>query len=212
MDNEGAIDNNNTDVGLTSVEDKTMCIEVFPLNHCIPSSRQIVISRLNPLIVEARYLNPNLLPNQNVLIGKYRIGNVSQMEPQKLRLKLRMNTHGIFNIAHAQLMEEYEKEVEVTVVDDDNSQNEKMPVSPNLDEVHCENGDSGNAGENQDSKDVEMPNAEKPKATKKVMKKKKFTKYHDLGIDVENMQLDNKQLMDFTELEVCVIKQNVNFM
>nr|CAH8848002.1 unnamed protein product [Trichobilharzia regenti] len=195
--------------GAVAIQSKDMCIEVFPHLHPIPSSRQIVLSRRGILTLEARYADKDALPNQNVSIGTFKIGNPSETftEPRKIRLKVRMNTHGIFNISQAQLVEEYEKEVEVTVPEDgpkaDGSGNAKAEVNA------PSNGDVGNqqpAEVNSESTPNAEPDSTSPK--KKTVTKKKFTKYHDLSIDVNNMQLSTKQLNEFCEVEANLIQQD----
>ncbi|CAH8512849.1 unnamed protein product [Heterobilharzia americana] len=195
--------------GTAMTQSKDMCIEVFPHLHPIPSSRQIVLTRRGVLTLEARYADINLLPNQNVLIGTFRIGDASQLstEPHKVRLKIRMNTHGIFNISQAQLVEEYEKEVEVSSNEDSSATD--VSASSKTEVTTSSNGDTSNPP----SDDVncnQTPNTQDSTTSKKktVMKKKKFTKYHDLSIDVSNTQLSTKQIIEFGEIEADLIQRD----
>ncbi|VDO54195.1 unnamed protein product [Schistosoma margrebowiei] len=193
--------------GTLTTQGKNMCIEVFPFLHPIPSSRQIVLLRHGVFTLEARYANKDSLPNQNIVIGTFRIGDASQVftEPRKIKLKMRMNTHGIFNISQAQLVEEYEKEVEVNVSEDnpvvDGPPNSKQEVTT------ASNGDTDSQNPPVDSNQTEMQDSTSPKK-KTVMKKKKFTKYHDLSIEVSNMQFTTKQLNEFCEIGANLIQQD----
>ncbi|VDP32324.1 unnamed protein product [Schistosoma mattheei] len=193
--------------GTLTTQGKNMCIEVFPFLHPIPSSRQIVLLRHGVFTLEARYANKDSLPNQNIVIGTFRIGDASQVftEPRKIKLKMRMNTHGIFNISQAQLIEEYEKEVEVSVSEDnpvvDGPPNSKQEVTT------ASNGDTESQNPPVDSNQTNMQDSTSPKK-KTVMKKKKFTKYHDLSIEVSNMQFTTKQLNEFCEIGANLIQQD----
>ncbi|RTG84889.1 heat shock 70kDa protein 4 [Schistosoma bovis] len=193
--------------GTLTTQGKNMCIEVFPFLHPIPSSRQIVLLRHGVFTLEARYANKDSLPNQNIVIGTFRIGDASQVftEPRKIKLKMRMNTHGIFNISQAQLIEEYEKEVEVSVSED----NPAVDGPPNSKEevTTASNGDTESQNPPVDSNQTNMQDSTSPKK-KTVMKKKKFTKYHDLSIEVSNMQFTTKQLNEFCEIGANLIQQD----
>ncbi|CAH8522781.1 unnamed protein product [Schistosoma intercalatum] len=168
---------------------------------------QIVLLRHGVFTLEARYANKDSLPNQNIVIGTFRIGDASQVftEPRKIKLKMRMNTHGIFNISQAQLIEEYEKEVEVSVSEDnpvvDGPPNSKQEVTT------ASNGDTESQNPPVDSNQTNMQDSTSPKK-KTVMRKKKFTKYHDLSIEVSNMQFTTKQLNEFCEIGANLIQQD----
>ncbi|KAH8875934.1 Heat shock protein [Schistosoma japonicum] len=185
--------------GAITTQGKAMHIEVFPFLHPIPSSRQIFLTRRGALTLEARYANKEGLPNGNVVIGTFRIGEASQMftEPRKIRLKLRMNTHGIFNISQAQLVEEYEKEVEVSVSEDNPVVD--GPANSTKEMTTAANEGNENPNPSADNGQVNTQDSTSPKK-KTVLRKKKFTKYHDLSIEVNNMQFSTKQLNEFCEI------------
>lgn len=219
VDNEdgdhNVIEADETD-GPLKVGNKDMCVEVFPQFHPIPSSRQISFTRRGFLKLEARYANPEELPNQNVILGTFRIGNPAQMdgEPHKIRIKLRINTHGIFTISQAQLAEEYEKDVEVDAPDETSADTKPAEGKPN--ENIPNNGDTSqmvqpnNTQGEPMSEDVPSPTNQDSKVSpkKKIIKKKKCTRYHDLPIEAVNMQFTAKQLNDFCEFEGSLVEQN----
>ncbi|KAK4472025.1 hypothetical protein MN116_005400 [Schistosoma mekongi] len=193
--------------GAITTQGKDMRIEVFPFLHPIPSSRQIFLTRHGAFTLEARYANKEGLPNGNVVIGTFRIGDASQMfaEPRKIRLKLRMNTHGIFNISQAQLVEEYEKEVEVSVSEDNPVVD--GPANSTKEMTTAANGDNENLNPSADNGQTKTHDSTSPKK-KTVLRKKKFTKYHDLSIEVSNMQFSTKQLNEFSEICANLICQD----
>ncbi|RTG80524.1 heat shock protein 110kDa [Schistosoma bovis] len=82
-------------------------------------------------------------------------------EPRKIKLKMRMNTHGIFNISQAQLIEEYEKEVEVSVSED----NPAVDGPPNSKEevTTASNGDTESQNPPVDSNQTNMQDSTSPK-------------------------------------------------
>ncbi|VDP67499.1 unnamed protein product [Echinostoma caproni] len=192
--------------GSLAVDNKDTSIEIFPLMHPIPSSRRLFFNRRGPFALEARYTHPEELPDQNVIIGTFSVqglplqpGNVC-----KVRVKVRINTHGIFAVSQAEVAEEYEKEVEVEVPDESVNASPDTTVDKPMEVETPNNGDVATAP-SEDSAAVNetntAPAAGKKVPMKKTIVKKKAIKYKDLPVDASIMQFSSKQLNDFCETE-----------
>ncbi|XP_050521873.1 heat shock 70 kDa protein 4 [Daktulosphaira vitifoliae] len=83
--------------------------EVFPKNHPVPFSKMLSFYRLAPFTVKAHYTGP--IPYANNYIGQFTVRDVkptSEGACQKVKVKARVNLHGIFNISSATLLEKSE--------------------------------------------------------------------------------------------------------
>lgn len=82
--------------------------EVFPLNHAAPFSKVLSFYRKEPFSLEAYYNNPNELPYPDPAIGQFQIQKVTPQasgESSKVKVKVRVNIHGIFSVSSASLIE-----------------------------------------------------------------------------------------------------------
>ncbi|KAL5293096.1 HSPA4L family protein [Megaselia abdita] len=114
--------------------DHTGEIEVYPVFHASPFSRLLKINRREPFNIEVSYNTP-AIPFPLSVIGKYHIKDVKpneKGEPQEVRVKVRINQHGIVLISSASLVDKKEDEPMDTVPEQEgqeNSTNEPMDVS-----------------------------------------------------------------------------------
>ncbi|KAI8139347.1 heat shock protein 70 family [Fennellomyces sp. T-0311] len=96
-----------------SPEDDDTEIVVFDKNNSIPSTKILTFSRKEPFTLTASYVNPAELPRGiNPWIGQYTIKNIDG--PSEIKVKVRLNIHGILSIESAYTVEEKEIEEEVT--------------------------------------------------------------------------------------------------
>ncbi|KAL0973751.1 hypothetical protein UPYG_G00210450 [Umbra pygmaea] len=82
--------------------------EVFPKNHAAPFSKVLTFYRREPFSLEAYYNNPKELPYPDPTIGHFVIQKVvpqASGESSKVKVKVRVNIHGIFSISSASLVE-----------------------------------------------------------------------------------------------------------
>ena len=83
--------------------------EVFTKNNPIPSPKMITFNRGDSIEITAQYgAHPALPSDQNLLIGKYLIANIpqaSQDTSPKVRVKVKLDINGIFNLESAQFVE-----------------------------------------------------------------------------------------------------------
>ncbi|XP_039975777.1 heat shock 70 kDa protein 4b [Xiphias gladius] len=82
--------------------------EVFPKNHAAPFSKVLTFYRREPFSLEAYYNGPNELPYPDPTIGQFLIQKVvpqASGESSKVKVKVRVNIHGIFSVSSASLVE-----------------------------------------------------------------------------------------------------------
>ncbi|KAF6780507.1 hypothetical protein AHF37_00017 [Paragonimus kellicotti] len=203
-----------------TVEGKETSIEIFPFLHPIPSSRRLFFNRRGPFTLEARYSHMDELPNQNNVIGIFKIANIPSKtgEVRKIRVKVRVNSHGIFAVSQAEVAEEYEKEVEMEVPEATPKVVAENGKDPNLvkamDVETPSNGDvSMDAAPNNNATAAEqqmntVPASDKKTTPKKTLVKKKAVRYKDLTVDASIMQFSVKQLNEFCEIEGKLSEQD----
>uniref|UniRef100_A0A8C9VTI7 Heat shock protein 4b n=1 Tax=Scleropages formosus TaxID=113540 RepID=A0A8C9VTI7_SCLFO len=82
--------------------------EVFPKNHAAPFSKVLTFYRKEPFSLEAYYSCPKELPYPDPTIGQFMIQKVvpqASGESSKVKVKVRVNIHGIFSVSSASLVE-----------------------------------------------------------------------------------------------------------
>jgi heat shock protein 4 len=98
--------------------DEDTALTVFPSGNAIPSTKILTFYRQGPFELEAKYVDSPLLPKgTNLDIGKYTVKGVEKTASGDLacvKVKARLNLHGILNFESAYQVEEVEKEEIVT--------------------------------------------------------------------------------------------------
>ncbi|KAM9320926.1 heat shock protein 105 kDa [Gastrophryne carolinensis] len=87
--------------------------EVFSRNHAAPFSKVLTFYRKNPFQLEAFYADPTTVPYPEPKIGHFVVQNISATkdgEKAKVKVKVRVNTHGIFSVSTASVVEKMEVE------------------------------------------------------------------------------------------------------
>uniref|UniRef100_A0A8C2GBS7 Heat shock protein 4a n=1 Tax=Cyprinus carpio TaxID=7962 RepID=A0A8C2GBS7_CYPCA len=82
--------------------------EVFPKNHAAPFSKVLTFYRREPFSLEAYYNNMKELPYPDPTIGQFTIQKVVPQpsgESSKVKVKVRVNVHGVFSVSSASLVE-----------------------------------------------------------------------------------------------------------
>lgn len=82
--------------------------EVFPVNHAAPFSKVLTFYRKDPFSLEAYYNSANDLPYPDPTIGQFMVQKVvpqASGESSKVKVKVRVNIHGIFSVSSASLVE-----------------------------------------------------------------------------------------------------------
>uniref|UniRef100_A0A3Q2NWX4 Heat shock protein 4a n=1 Tax=Fundulus heteroclitus TaxID=8078 RepID=A0A3Q2NWX4_FUNHE len=115
----------------SAVEEGLSDCEVFPKNHAAPFSKVLTFYRKEPFTLEAYYNNPKELKYPKATIGQFLIQNVvpqASGESAKIKVKVRVNVHGVFSVSSASLVEliketegEEPMETDQTAKDDETS-------------------------------------------------------------------------------------------
>ncbi|KAK0539321.1 adenyl-nucleotide exchange factor sse1 [Tilletia horrida] len=103
------------------VPDEETELVVFQPNNPIPSTKILTFYRKAEFELEAHYADPAQIPTGiNPWLGKFTVKGVkptAEGDHSIVKVKARLNQHGILNFESAYLVEEVEKEEEVPVVD-----------------------------------------------------------------------------------------------
>uniref|UniRef100_A0A8D0CGA2 Heat shock 70 kDa protein 4L n=1 Tax=Salvator merianae TaxID=96440 RepID=A0A8D0CGA2_SALMN len=92
----------------SSYEEGTGECEVFSKNHAAPFSKVITFHKKEPFELEAFYTHPHDIPYPDTRIGHFAIQNVGPQhdgDNSKVKVKVRVNIHGIFSVANASVIE-----------------------------------------------------------------------------------------------------------
>ncbi|XP_052610542.1 heat shock protein 105 kDa isoform X2 [Peromyscus californicus insignis] len=128
--------------------------EVFSRNHAAPFSKVLTFLRRGPFELEAFYSDPQGVPYPEAKIGRFVVQNVSAQkdgEKSRVKVKVRVNTHGIFTISTASMVEK------VPTEEDDGSSVEADMECPNQKAAEGSDVDAN------EKKVDQPPEAKKPK-------------------------------------------------
>ncbi|XP_038201235.1 heat shock protein 105 kDa isoform X2 [Arvicola amphibius] len=128
--------------------------EVFSRNHAAPFSKVLTFLRRGPFELEAFYSDPQGVPYPEAKIGRFVVQNVSAQkdgEKSKVKVKVRVNTHGIFTISTASMVDK------VPAEEDDGSSVEADMECPNQKPAESSDVDAN------EKKVDQPPEAKKPK-------------------------------------------------
>ncbi|XP_036138206.1 heat shock 70 kDa protein 4 isoform X2 [Molossus molossus] len=114
-------------------EDGSSDCEVFPRNHAAPFSKVLTFYRKEPFTLEAYYSFPQDLPYPDPAIAQFSVQKVtpqSDGSSSKVKVKVRVNVHGIFSVSSASLVEvhKFEENEEPMETDQNAKEEEKMQV------------------------------------------------------------------------------------
>ncbi|XP_075240557.1 heat shock protein 105 kDa-like [Convolutriloba macropyga] len=97
------------------VTEKDGTIEVFPYLHLYPATKMLTFYRKEPFDIEAVYTYPKNIPYSTPLIGNFTVHDVNPAPdggPSKVKVKLHLNKHGIFNVSEAVFVEKLDEQSE----------------------------------------------------------------------------------------------------
>ncbi|XP_075875756.1 heat shock 70 kDa protein 4a [Nelusetta ayraudi] len=212
----------------SAAEDGLSDCEVFPKNHPAPFSKVLTFFRKEPFALEAYYNNPKELPYPSSSLGNFLVQNVVPQESgesAKVKVKVRVNVHGVFSVASASLIEivkpaegEEPMETDQTAKEEENKmqvdQEDQKGPSGDTEEKKPEAEEMETTEEKQDKKNEQQPpQAKKPKVKTKTVELPVESKQHwQLTTDVLNMFVENEGKMimqDKLEKERNDAKNNV---
>jgi heat shock protein len=177
-------------------------LEVFPKYHSVPFSKILTFYRKGPFVLTARYTDPEVghIQRDN-LVGHFQVQGVKagqQGEAQKVKVKVRLDSHGVFQVVSATLMEK---------------QGIQASEEPQGDAVQAdtEGMDTEGTTENQesttptepakmDTDNAEGQNGEKP--TPQPSPPKQVVKSVDLKVEGKTFSIPSQLLHDLTEREL----------
>ncbi|KAK9536746.1 hypothetical protein VZT92_006509 [Zoarces viviparus] len=189
--------------------------EVFQKNHAAPFSKVLTFFRKEPFTLEGYYSSPKELPDPNSTIGQFLIHNVvpqASGESSKIKVKVRVNVHGVFSVSSASLIEVLKTAEGEEAIETD------QPAKEEENKMHVDQEDHKHqCGENADNKSEaeEMETAEDAKQAKKndqppqAKKPKVKTKTVELPIESSlHGQLSDEALNVSVENEGKMIMQD----
>ncbi|XP_075888915.1 heat shock 70 kDa protein 4-like [Nelusetta ayraudi] len=141
--------------------------EVFPRNHAAPFSKVLTFYRKEPFSLEAYYNSPDELPYPDPTIGKYLIQKVvpqASGESSKVKVKVRVNIHGIFSVSSASLVEvQKSDETEEPMETEQANDKEEQPKMQTDQDEQQSQGDGQNETEESTPEENEEMQVNKPK-------------------------------------------------
>jgi heat shock protein 4 len=199
------------------IPDEDTSLTVFNKGNVMPSTKILTFYRKEPFQLEAKYVNPELLPGKiNPWIGRFSVKGVkadSKDDFMICKLKARLNLHGILNVEQGYYVEDMEveepipEEKDVEKKDPDVSLN--PPPSLLLVQSSCEDDRATkrprlNNPILTNPQAMDTDNAEKPK-TRKV---KKQVRKGDLPIVSGTSSLDESSKIAAAEQESAMIMED----
>uniref|UniRef100_A0A673Y7R9 Heat shock protein 4b n=1 Tax=Salmo trutta TaxID=8032 RepID=A0A673Y7R9_SALTR len=192
--------------------------EVFPKNHAAPFSKVLTFYRREPFSLEAYYNTPRELPYPDPTIGQFVIQKVvpqASGESSKVKVKVRVNIHGIFSVSSASLVEVQkteegeepmdteqqatpEKEEEKEEVDETKAQGDGQKETEEEKKTPPENEEMETSPEESktEKKSDQPPQAKKPKVKTKVLELPiENSPQWELAIDMLNLFVENEGKM-----------------
>ncbi|KAJ0061998.1 hypothetical protein NL108_014780, partial [Boleophthalmus pectinirostris] len=189
--------------------------EVFPKNHAAPFSKVLTFYRREPFTLEGYYNNPKELPYPTATIGQFQIKNVTPQqsgESSKVKVKVRVNIHGVFSVSTASLVEvvksiEGEEPMDtepITAKDEEN----KMQVDQEEQKL---SGDTGEKKSEAEEMETSTEDSKEEKKNEPPQPKKAKVKTKTVELPIENSlhwQLSTDVLNGFVENEGKMIMQD----
>uniref|UniRef100_A0A8C7SRG3 Heat shock protein 4a n=1 Tax=Oncorhynchus mykiss TaxID=8022 RepID=A0A8C7SRG3_ONCMY len=203
--------------------------EVFPRNHAAPFSKVLTFYRREPFSLEAYYNNPKELPYPDPTIGQFIIQKVvpqANGESSKVKVKVRVNVHGVFSVSSASLVELLKpNEGEEPMETDPAGKEEESKMQTEQDDQKAKgDGQKDDADKKSETEEMETledgkqeknhaPSAKKPKVKTKTVELPIENSLHwQLTNDLVNLFMENEGKMimqDKLEKERNDAKNNV---
>uniref|UniRef100_A0A8C7U232 Heat shock protein 4b n=1 Tax=Oncorhynchus mykiss TaxID=8022 RepID=A0A8C7U232_ONCMY len=184
--------------------------EVFPKNHAAPFSKVLTFYRREPFSLEAYYNTPKELPYPDPTIGQFVIQKVvpqASGESSKVKVKVRVNIHGIFSVSSASLVEVQKTEEGEEPMDTEQQatpekeEEKEGNMQTDQDETKAQ-GDGQKETEEEkttpktEKKSDQPPQAKKPKVKTKVLELPiENSPQWELAIDMLNLFVENEGKM-----------------
>jgi len=183
-------------------------MEVFSQNHAVPFSKMLTFFRKEPFSMKAFYAGN--IPYPDPYIGQFTVKDVKPSldgESVKVKVKVRVNLHGILTISSASLVlkqdaTEQDTNEQDNVVPDamDTEPQKNEPNEPaNQQQEHTESTQENHIGNEDDTEN--QTSSEKKEGTKK----KKRVKTVELPIEAHTRGYSQTELNNYMELECKMV-------
>nr|AAH03770.1 Heat shock protein 4 [Mus musculus] len=192
--------------------------EVFPKNHAAPFSKVLTFYRKEPFTLEAYYSSPQDLPYPDPAIAQFSVQKVtpqSDGSSSKVKVKVRVNVHGIFSVSSAALVEVHKSEESEEPMETDQNAKEEEKMQVDQEEPHTEEQQQPQTPAENKAESEEMETSQAGSKDKKTdqppqaKKAKVKTSTVDLPIESQLLwQLDREMLGLYTENEGKMIMQD----
>ncbi|KAF7278431.1 heat shock protein 70Cb isoform X2 [Rhynchophorus ferrugineus] len=170
-------------------------LEVFPLNHPTPYSRMLTFYRTEPFSLRAFY--GGHIPYEDRNIGTWLVKDIRPApdgKSQKVKVKVRINLHGIMSISSASLIEAKESP-DNEIAESDQQESNAAEKQNDEGQQQCD-GDTASGEADGQSATAEEGDKEK---------KKKLVKSIELPIEALTFGFSNVEINKFTEQEFKMI-------
>ena len=181
-------------------------LEVFPLFHAVPFSKLLTFYRKGPFVLSARYAPDVQRIHRTDDVGQFQVLGVkpgAQGEAQKVKVKVRLNMHGVLQVVSATLMEkqanqtngEASASVETEGMDTEPAGEDAAAAAPSADATKMETNEAEVAAE-----------GSAPAAT--AAAPKQVVKAVDLEVESRTASMDTKKLQRLNEREAELQSQD----
>jgi len=196
--------------------DEDSSLEVFTRYHAAPFSKMLTFYRKEPFTLSASYSCAKDIPFPSVDIGNFKISNIvaqANGESSKVKVKVRVDSHGVFKVISASMYEKLEdgpedddaaKDMELDAGKEGEKSNGDQTAAE-MDQAPAEESTSGEVQNKDDKSDGDTLDKDK-KATPK--KTKKTVKTIDLPVESMVYQLSKTDLNNLTEQENHMVMQD----
>uniref|UniRef100_A0A8C8CHJ8 Uncharacterized protein n=1 Tax=Oncorhynchus tshawytscha TaxID=74940 RepID=A0A8C8CHJ8_ONCTS len=190
--------------------------EVFPRNHAAPFSKVLTFYRREPFSLEAYYNNPKELPYPDPTIGQFIVQKVvpqANGESSKVKVKVRVNVHGVFSVSSASLVELLKpNEGEEPMETDSAGKEEESKMQTEQDDQKAKgDGQKDDADKKSETEEMETSEDGKQEKNHAPSAKKPKVKTKTVELPIENSlhwQLTNDLVNLFMENEGKMIMQD----
>ncbi|XP_072002200.1 heat shock 70 kDa protein 4 isoform X1 [Engystomops pustulosus] len=142
--------------------------EVFPKNHAAPFSKVLTFYRKEPFSLDGYYSAPKELPYPDPSLGQFHVQKVvpqADGSSSKVKVKVRVNVHGIFSVSSASLVEVHKTEDSEEPMETDQAAKEEEKMQVDQEDTKAE--------ENQQSQAENKPSSEEMETSQASPKEKK---------------------------------------
>ncbi|NP_001083317.1 heat shock protein family A (Hsp70) member 4 S homeolog [Xenopus laevis] len=190
--------------------------EVFPKNHAAPFSKVLTFYRKEPFNLDAYYSAPKELPYPDPSLGQFHVQKVipqADGSSSKVKVKVRVNIHGIFSVSSASLVEIHKTEdgEEPMETDQVTKEEEKMQVDqeePKPEETQQAQAENKT---NPDEMETSQPGTKDKKTDQPPQAKKAKVKTSTVDLPIDHYppwQIGRDMLNLFVENEGKMIMQD----